>query len=740
LGCFATIAQAVKISNFKEPASHKNRYIMATHTRREFLRLSALSTGAVLAIGFLPASANEIEIINLAANATPGTPLNAYIFIDRAGKITIYNHRPEMGQGTFQSMPMIIAEELEADIKNVTIAASPADRSKYGDQNVVGSRSTQSQFEPMRKVGAAAKAMLIQAAATRWQAEISDCFAENAVVVHRPSGKKLNYGELVEEASKLTPPQNPVLKSPKDFKVIGQSLPRQDIPFKTNGSAKYGIDFSVPGMLYASVERSPVFLGKVISFNDAKAKAVPGVKHIFKTQRNVWGNNREGVAVLADNYWAAEQGRKALEIEWDNGDYESWSTEKIKQHYKAGALKDGVALVSQGNFDPAYTMATTKVEAVYETPYQAHSCMEPMNALVYVQEDRCEYWGSTQNPNGIRSQLARQCNLPEEKVYINYTFMGGGFGRRSMTDMAEEAADLSIKAKTPVKVIWTREDDISQGPFRACSLNVCKGGLDDNGKLSALEHKIICQDIRNQTGNNEEASGGIMGGIHRAYSIPNFRVSGVLRKLYIPITYWRSVYHSTNCFAHESFIDELAHAAKKDPVDFRLAMLKDHRRFYQVVKVAAEKTDWYKPRAKNTGKGISMVERSGSFVAMVIEVAAVNKKVAIKKITAVVDAGIVVNPDTVKAQAEGSIVMGLTAAFKSSINIEKGKVAEKNFHTYKMLLLPECPEIEIIILPSEDAPEGAGEAGLPNVAPALANAIFDMTGKRPRSLPMSLDI
>lgn len=712
---------------------------MATHTRRNFIRLSALSTGAVLAIGFMPADNNEIEIVNLGAEGTPGTALNAYIFIDRDGKITIYNHRPEMGQGTFQSMPMIIAEELEADIKNVTIAPSPADRSKYGDQNVVGSRSTQTQFEPMRKVGAAAKAMLIQAAAARWQVDVSECYAENATVIHRPSGKKSGYGELVEEASKLTPPQNPVLKSPKDFKVIGQSLPRQDIPSKTNGSAKYGIDFSIPGMLYASVERSPVFLGKVVSFNDAKAKAIPGVKQVFKTQRNVWGNNREGVAVLATNYWAAEQGRKALEIVWDNSDYESWSTQKIKDDYKKASSETGVALVNQGNFDTAFSEAAIKVEAAYETPYQAHSCMEPINALVHVQKDRCDYWGSTQNPNGIRSQLAKQCNLPEERVFINYTYMGGGFGRRSMTDMAEEATDLSIQAGAPVKVIWTREDDISQGPFRACSLNVCKGGLDTNGNLSAFEHKIICQDIRNQTGDNNQASGGMMGGIHRAYTIPNFRVSGVLRKLYIPITYWRSVYHSTNCFAHECFIDEMAHAAKKDPVDFRLAMLGNHKRFYQVVKIAAEKTGWHKPRPKNTGKGISMVERSGSFVAVVIDVARVSEKVAIKKITAVVDCGIVVNPDTVKAQTEGSIVMGLTATFKSSINIEKGRVAERNFHTYRMLLLPECPEIEVIVLPSEDAPEGAGEAGLPNVAPSLANAIFDMTGKRIRTLPFSLD-
>jgi isoquinoline 1-oxidoreductase beta subunit len=316
--------------------------------------------------------------------------------------------------------------------------------------------------------------------------------------------------------------------------------------------------------------------------------------------------------------------------------------------------------------------------------------------------------------------------------------MGGGFGRRSMTDVSEEATDLSIQSGVPVKVIWTREDDTSQGPYRACSLNVCKAALDENGNVAALEHKVICQDIGNQSGSRFEASRGVIGGINTEYEIPNVSLRGVLQKLYIPITYWRSVYHSTNCFAHESFIDEMAVAAKKDPIDFRLNMLKNHRRYTQVLKMVAEKTNWYKPRMKDTGKGVSIVERSGAFTAMVIEIARVNGKIKIEKITAVIDCGTYVNPDTVIAQCEGSIVMGLTATFKSGITIEKGKAVETNFDRYPMLQMAETPGMDITVVKSTDPPEGAGESGLANVAPSLTNAIFNMTGKRIRVLPFNL--
>ncbi|HEU5167705.1 MAG TPA: molybdopterin cofactor-binding domain-containing protein [Chitinophagaceae bacterium] len=707
--------------------------------RRKFIQLAAMSAGAALAVGYLPGIGDRSRIVNLTKTGAQGLGLNQYIFIDFSGKITLFNHRPEMGQGTYQAIPMIIAEELEVDINKVEIMQSPADRPKYGDQMVVGSRSIQGQFAAMRKIGAAAKEMLIKAAANKWKAPEQECYAKDANVIHRPSGNKFSYGELVEDASKLSAPQNPILKDPKDFTIIGRSFPRRDIPEKTNGAAKFGIDFSVPGMLYASIERSPVFLGKIVSYNDAKAKAIPGVKHVFKTKRDVMGFTREGVAVLADTYWAAVQGRKVLEIKWDNGDLESWSTQKIKDNYKKAAEQEGVIFQEKGNFKEAFANGKIKIEASYETPYQSHAPMEPMNAMVHVQKDKCEFWGSTQNPNGIRSQLAKQTGIAEDKVIVNYTYMGGGFGRRSMTDVSEEATDLSMQSGAPVKVIWTREDDTTQGPFRACSLNVCKGVVDESGNAIALEHKIICQDIRNQSGTGDKPTGGIAGGINTVYEIPNFSISGVLQKFYIPVTFWRSVYHSTNCFAHESFIDELAHAAKKDPIDFRLAILKNHRRYTQVLKIVAEKTHWYQPRKKDTGKGVSIVERSGAFTALVIDVAKVNAKVKIEKITAVIDCGTYVNPDTVKAQCEGSIVMGLTATYKSGLTIAKGKVVEKNFDNYKMLQINECPEIDVTVIKSTDPPEGAGESGLANVAPALTNAIFNMTGKRIRTLPFKLE-
>jgi isoquinoline 1-oxidoreductase beta subunit len=707
--------------------------------RRKFIQLAAMSAGAVLAVGYIPGLDDKPKLVNLSGNGEPGLGLNQYIFIDSSGKIVLFNHRPEMGQGTFQSIPMILAEELEADIDKVEIMASPADRSRYGDQMVVGSRSIQGQFTAMRKMGAAAKEMLVKAAANKWKMPEQECYAKNAEVIHRPSGKKFSYAELVEDASKLPAPQNPTLKDPKDFTIIGRSMPRRDIPEKTNGSARFGIDFSVPGMLYGSIERSPVFLGKIISYDDSKTKAVSGVKHVLKTKRDAMGFTREGIAVLADTYWAAVKGREALQIKWDNGDLESWTTQKIKDNYKKAAEQDGTSFVNKGNFNEAFADGKIKVEAAYETPYQAHAPMEPMNALVHVQKDKCEFWGSTQNPNGVRSQIAKQTGVPEEKVIVNYTYMGGGFGRRSMTDVAEEATDLSIQSGVPVKVVWTREDDIGQGPFRACSLNVCKGVVDENGNALALEHKIICQDIRNQTGQNDKPTPGIMGGINTEYEIPHVSIRGVLQKFFVPVSYWRSVYHSTNCFAHECFIDEMALAAKKDPVDFRLAILKNHRRYTQVLKMAAEKTNWYQPRKKDTGKGVAIVERSGAFTALVIDVARVNGKVKIEKMTAVIDCGICINPDTVQAQCEGSIVMGLTATIKSSITINNGRVAEPNFDSYEMLQLHECPEIDVTVVKSADPPEGAGESGLANVAPALANAIFNMTGRRIRVLPFKLD-
>ncbi len=705
--------------------------------RRKFLKVSAVS-GACLVLG-IALFGEELKIVNLnIENENPGIGLNPFIFIDNNGKIILYNHRPEMGQGTFEAIPMIIAEELEADISNITIMPSPANRQIYGDQMVVGSRSINGNYDLMRKIGASAKEMLIAAAAGKWNIEADQCYAKNAAIINRNNGAKLSYGDLVADAAKRPVPANPKLKDPKDFIIIGKSFPRQDIPLKVNGSAQYGIDIAVPGMLYASIERSPVLLGKIVSFNADKARAVKGVKHVLKTSRTVFGQKRAGIAVIADNYWAALQGRKLLDIKWDNAGLDNWTTQKIQEDFTNASNQEAAVFHNKGDFEKDFSGGPVKIEASYETPYQAHAPMEPMNAVVSVTKEQIDFWGSTQNPNGMRDFLSEKYNIPGEKVNIHYTFLGGGFGRRSLTDVVEEAADLSSQVGAPVKVIWTREDDVSQGPFRACSLNVCRGSVDEKGNVLSLEHKVICQDIRNQYRNSSKATGGIAGGINTEYAIPSMRINGILRNLYLPVSYWRSVYHSTNCFAHESFIDEIAHAAKKDPLDFRLSLLKNHTRYTQVLKTVAEKSNWY-VRDKGTGKGVAIVERSGAFVAMVTEVKRKNGKIVPLKVTAAIDCGTPVNPDIIKSQTEGCVVMGLTATYKSGLNIEKGKVVEQNFDKYKMLRINETPQIEVFVVESKDHPEGAGEAGLPTVAPSLTNAIFDLTKKRIRSLPFDLN-
>jgi len=703
--------------------------------RRRFIQLSALAGGA-LTVGCIPTSDGKEQAINLASlSDEAGFPLNQFIKITEDGTITLFTHRPEMGQGTFQSMPMILAEELEVNINTVKIEQSIADRDLYGSQMVVGSRSVQSEYHKLRKMGAAAREMLVQAAAQQWGVDAKTCFAKNAQVFHKDSENKIAYGALVQAASKLSAPQNPYLKPVSEFKVIGQPIDRQDIPLKTNGEAIFGLDMQVEGMLHASVERSPVFLGKIKSFNEAEVLKMPGVKAVVKTKRNVWGHEREGVAVVAETYWQAYKGRKALKVKWDNQDLEKNSTESLFEAYKEDAKKTGDSLHKDGNVAPIFEKAENIVEATYEMPYQSHVPMEPMNAIVHVEKDRVRYWGATQNPNGVRSQLMRQFDMPAEKVGINYTFMGGGFGRRSQTDMVEEAADISKQVNAPVKVIWTREDDQTQGPFRASQINTLRGVLGENGEIAALEHKIVAQEIRNQTGDDMTAGRQLMGGVNTDYQIPNFSVKGVLQKNYVPISYWRAVYHSTNPFAHESFIDELAHKAGKDPLDFRLSMVKRHPKFEPALKLVAEKANWYEKAKAGTAKGVAICERSGGYFAMVCEVKQEGEKIRPIKITTAIDLGICINPDTVKAQTEGSIVMGLTAAY-AGLTIKNGAIVEQNFNTYPLLRYHECPEIETHIIPSADDPAGAGETGLPTVAPALANAIFNLTGKRIRRLPL----
>ncbi len=696
------------------------------------MELSSL-TGSALVLGFIPGESKDSMVVK-ANHALSNIDLNQFISITSDGHIVLFNHRPEMGQGTFQSIPMILAEELEVDIHQVEIRQSPADQDLYGRQMVVGSRSIQTEFEKLRMMGASAREMLKQAAAEQWNISSSLCQAKDGRIIG-PNDQSLTYGDLVTAASKLPVPKNPSLKSPDQFKIIGTSVARQDIPLKTNGQAKFGMDLQVPGMLYATIVHCPQFLGTARSYNRDEVLRKPGVTHVLKTSRGVYGRTIEGVAVVGRNYWSVVQGRKALKVDWDLKGLDQVNAESIRQESLAAAGQPGDELFGNGNAQQVFNNANEVIEAAYETPYQAHVPMEPMNATVHIEENKATFWGSTQNPNGMRSFISRKHGIAEENITINYTFMGGGFGRRSNSDVVEEAADLSKQTGAPVKVMWPREEDQTQGPFRACSYNVCKAVLNEQGKIAALEHKVIAQEIRNQTGNNMKAGRQLMGGINIDYKIPNFSVKGVLQRRHIPIAYWRAVYHSTNPFAHESFIDELAHKAGQDPVEFRLQML-DHPRYIRVLKEVAKATNW-KERKPGIGKGIATVERSGAYFAMVVEVARRNGMVVPTKITTAIDLGICINPDTVKAQTEGSIVMGLTAAY-AGLTVDNGAIVEQNFNTYPLLRMSQCPQIDTIILKSDAPPDGAGEAGLPTVAPALANAIFDLTGKRVRKLPLDL--
>ena len=704
-----------------------------TLSRRKFLQLTSV-TGTYLVVGCVPGPNGKEKIANITEE---GTPLNQFIQITSSDKVILFNHRPEMGQGTFQSIPMILAEELEVDINSVEIRQSEANKELYGRQMVVGSHSIQNEYDKLRKMGAAAKEMLIKAAADQWQIDVTECYAEDGMVKSKASQKELRYGDLVEKAGSLPAPENPVLKSPENFKIIGQPLARRDIPMKTNGEVKFGIDAKVKGMLYASIERSPVFQGTVKDYDKESALKVPGVKHVLETKRMFLGKPRVGIAVLADSYWAAIQGRKALKVQWDSKGFDNHSTESIEKEFMRASSQEGEILIEKGNKRTKRSGRT--LEAVYQLPYQAHVPMEPVNATVCIMNDRAEFWGSTQNPNGIKSMIAKNYDLPEDKVKINYTFMGGGFGRRSMTDFVEEAADLSYQINAPVKVIWTREDDLTQGPFRACSLNVCKAEIDDQGAISSLEHKVVSQEIWKQdlTKTDEKAGKQIIDGINTDYEIPHIQVKGVLKKVHIPIWYWRAVYHSTNPFAHESFIDELAFAVGKDPLHFRQALLTKHERFTRVLEETKKITSWNSSKREGVGRGLAIAERSGAHFAMVTEVSRQNNKIKIDKVTTIIDLGICINPDTVKAQTEGSIVMGLGAAL-SGLEVQNGKIVQQNFDTYSPLRIKECPVIETHIIESDANPDGAGESGLPTVAPSLANAIFDLTGKRIRKLPVDL--
>ncbi|MBC7891013.1 MAG: xanthine dehydrogenase family protein molybdopterin-binding subunit, partial [Sphingobacteriaceae bacterium] len=596
-------------------------------SRRRFLQTTAAS-GALLALGFaLPAQAGQEAVLQKVEPLGIGTELGPYILLDQNGKITFVNPKPDVGQGIGQAMAALLAEELDVPLETVIIVQSNG-LAKYGGQGVGGSNSVRSRWLPMRKAGAAAREMLVQAASARWAVPVEECSTENGRVLHKTSGKSLGYGELVAEAAKLEIPKSPALKDPKAFKILGKPLPKPDVPLKVTGQAVYGIDVDVPGMLYASIERSPVIHGKVASFDASAALKVPGVKQVLQAERDIRFKTVETVAVLATSYWAATQGRKALKVVWEKSDHASVSTDAYFATLRELSQQPGNDYPGNaGDFTKTFTEAPKKLEAAYQTPFLAHVPMEPECATVWVKPDGAEVWASVQSPDGVIRELAPYLGLKPEQIKVTVPFVGGAFGRKSYTDFVKEAAFLSKKTGKPVKVIWSREDDLTQGPFRPGMLNVLQGGLDAAGNVMAFHHKIVGGSLGHQnfkqnfkTKADSWASEG-MNHEDSPLGIPNVRRSHVLAETDIPITFWRSVYASTNVFGHESFIDELAHAAGKDPLDFRLSLFKNEPRFLKVLETAAEKSGYREPLPAGKARGLAIAKSFGTIYAHVVTVA-----------------------------------------------------------------------------------------------------------------------
>ena len=710
--------------------------------RRSFLKAGGFAaTSLVLGMGRAEAATGLVNLSE-GPKAFVSLEVNPLIILENTGKIILVAHKPEIGQGTYQSMPMLVAEELEVSLEQVEIRQALADK-KYGNMAVGGSDSVKGEWTNLRKAGAAAREMLTQAAAQTWSVPVADCYASAGRIVHKPTGKSLPYGDLTEIAKTLPVPKEPKLKEAKDFKLIGKVSKRPDIPAKVTGTATFGIDVEVPNMLYASVERAPVFGATLKSFDATAAKKVPGVRQVLKAERKMNKNTYPGVAVLADTYWAALQGRRLLTVDWDNGAFGSLDSAKLTAQFKQLGETEGHVDTQKGDFDGAFASAPKKLEASYELPFAAHAPMEPQSCVASVVGETVEIWTSTQVPDWVKSEVAKQFAVTPENVTVHVLFVGGGFGRRLFMDPIMEAVHLSKEAKRPVKVVWTREDDMAGGPFRPATYSVLKAGLDAAGKPVAFQHKVVAPSISDsQFGSKDPANrqdDGAMEGLKEApYDIPNLKLNNVFADVPMPMGWWRAVYSSTTCFAHESFIDEMAHAAGQDPMAFRLSMIHENTRMKTLLTFLRDQSGWNKPLPAGWSKGVAIWQFFAGQAGHVVYVSKGPKGLKIEKIVAAVDCGTAVNPDNVRAQIEGGTLMALSAATKGELTFTEGRAQQTNFHDYTLTRMNETPPIEVHILPSAEPPVGVGEPGLPPAAPALANAIFAATGQRIRKLPFVL--
>lgn len=715
--------------------------VLENPARRQFLQVAAIAGGG-FAIGF----SNLARAAAAGAGSADFVP-NAFVRIGGDSSVTVLIKHLEMGQGVSTGLPTLVAEELDADWAQIRFEGAPANASLYNNllwgpaQGTGGSTAIANSYEQLRKAGATARAMLVAAAADEWKVPADSITVSKGVVAHKATNRKASFGQLAAKAATQPVPADVKLKDPKNFQYIGKRVARKDSKPKTNGSAQFTIDVKLPGMLTAVVAHSPLFGGKVKSFDATKAKAIKGVVEVVQVP--------SGVAVLANDFWAAKQGRDALTVVWDDSVANKLGSAEILAQYKELAQKPGLVARKDGDADKALAGAAKKLEATFEFPYLAHAAMEPLDCVVKLDKDSCEIWNGEQLQTPDQFAVAKLTGLKPEQIKLNMLYAGGSFGRRAnpQADYILEAVSIAkaINGRVPVKMIWTREDDMRAGFYRPAYFHRIAAGLDAQGKLIGWQHRIVGQSILAGTMfegmmvKDGVDGTSVEGASNLPYQIPNMLVDLHTPKIGVPVLWWRSVGSTHTAFSTETFIDELAAAAGKDAVEFRRALLAKHPRHLGVLNLAAQKAGWGKPLAKGKGRGIAVHESFNTVVAQVAEVSVKpDGTLRVDRVVCAVDCGVAVNPDVITAQMEGGIGFGLSAALYGAITLKEGRVEQSNFHEYRPLRINEMPKVEVHIVASSEKPTGVGEPGVPLIAPAVANAIFSATGKRLRNLPLKL--
>ena len=702
-----------------------------TLSRRDFIKTSAAAGSSLMLGVFLPGTAGAAQ-----AAATTYAP-NAWVRIGDDDSITLLCARSEMGQGVYTSLPMLIAEELHVDLKKVKVEIAPPNavyvNALLGAQITGGSTSVRDAWEKLRIGGAQVRMMLISAAAAKWGVDPGKCVAENGVVTG-PGGKKISYGQLAEAASKLPVPTDVTLKDPKKFTLVGKATKRLDTPVKVNGKAEYGIDVKLPGMVYASLEQCPVIGGTVKSFDATRARSMPGVLDVVQIS--------DGVAVVADSYWRAKKAREALTVVWDEGSVAMLDNAAMMAGMRnAAQTEKTINIKKTGDAAAAMGSAAKALKADYELPLLAHAALEPMNFTADFRDGKCLLIGPTQFQQGAQGVVAAVLGIKPEDITLKTTFLGGGFGRRLELDFISQAAQISKAVGKPVKLLWTREDDMTHDFYRPMALTRMTGGLESGGKPVALTFQMTSQSVTQRAfGLPKDTLDPFMAEAAVVpYAIPNMTQDMVIHDAGLRVGYWRSVSHSLNAFPNECFIDEMALAAGKDPYDFRMSMLDKQPRFINVLKLAAEKAGWGKPVPAGHARGMALMEGYGTYMAQVAEISVKDGLIKVHRVVVAVDPGQMINPDTVEAQIQSSIVFGLSAALSGDITLVKGRVQQTNFNNYTVLRMHEMPKIDVVLVSSTEKPGGIGEPATALIGPAVANALFAATGKRVRRLPLSAE-